>query len=985
MKLPIKIDIKDGFLHSSHEIVEELKSHITPITNFQRRVDSGIRNFEQFHWNKERTNKELKRFDRNFGEFLDGSQKRFPSNETYVKVSSNLSMARVDGNKVLKNEYLYDIIKMTTLAKEEFGALQLYVNEHKIPDDLIYIYMSESQTDILFPKRFLNTETSENDFFIEKRIYPKFQYINVYFPIVSGSFFQFDISKHEFEHSNINEHNLLIFQDGQLLMSEKYVNSTWNEDMMTRRVTITIQTVLTENEIEIMFDSSIKSKTVFAHNQPSTQASWFIKEMPGYYDILNGPIAKTSGYFFVNGRRIPNNKINQVGRVNFTYDDTINNIKTCTCYFSDRDLELNDTKFTVYDQDYYLINMIGPENITKALRGLYTNNYFQGLNFHKILNNNSKTYNINEVTNYIKNIEKYTDADSKTKYLLKDNPSLMREFLKFFGKADMYKNIRHTDEEFHTLSFDVDYGETNQYEYIYLIEVEGKHVKDTHITVENKGIREYVKVPGNYFKSGINRLHIQMLRKMKVTTIDYKIFAVADIQNVNGTNMITLPALPTAQDASDYLILEYSQNETNYIYDTTLDSGNPNQGWKMKKDVHIQLNNDKTVSIIFDTLPKKECALYSKRFCFKYTKVIERNVVDLEDVAIPLRSNSTYKVPIIPNGLLKVYLNNNLLYEGIDYYIRHPENFAFTTYTIICVKRNIKKDDVLTVYFTDIKNKVVQHKAGKVFNKYGFVYFGSIDFPYSPDYIDLYINGRLIYKDEIEILSDKLIRVPNEVEPFIDVYAETNFRVDIDKFNFFLEDYEDSYFEKFIRDIFIIYDLNTSSVPTPANGATDFYYSLDENVDSVMKLPNPSDNSRNEYVRYDLLTNAYLIWLRSVSSKSLMKPSEDIKEEIVNYFQLYSDSLTKRNDIVISSKGTSLYENLIFGPYTYPFNKAVKNRRLIQWAMKNKIPSGEILEKYKFDLNEANDIYPRDVPKSVSSRSVVDTIKYIGLGGRDQQ
>ena len=163
--------------------------------------------------------------------------------------------------------------------------------------------------------------------------------------------------------------------------------------------------------------------------------------------------------------------------------------------------------------------------------------------------------------------------------------------------------------------------------------------------------------------------------------------------------------------------------------------------------------------------------------------------------------------------------------------------------------------------------------AGVVYNKYGLIYFGSLKFPYSPRYVDLYINGKFIYPDQIEILSDKLIRVDQEVmNPMFDIFAETSFSVDTSKLSYYFDydgnRYKDSDFEKMIKRLFTDFDFSTLTSPTSESTANLVYESFDSDVDSWGRLPNllrpgeteeeqMENGSKSVPTRYSLLENAY--------------------------------------------------------------------------------------------------------------------------------
>lgn len=987
-----EIDMHDGYLHSDSKIVNYLLTHIPEIAQTRRATDSAIKETDTFKLTRNDTLALLNTFDRNYGRFHDGTLQRLHLDTLYAKISTNLSLAKVDGSFVVSDNELEKIIKMSTLAKKEKGSVSLFINGSKVPDDTIYVYMTTGQTDILFPRIYMNVDGA-NEFFVEKRIYPKYQYINRFFPNFEGNnVLTMILDSEEDIQSKLLQDSIVIYSDGRLItnitnvsLTRRKLNISNNPDNVTKLI-ITLENDQFGRNVECIIDSAIKSRNQFSTPTGTRSAVWHIPESSNV-DLLHGPISKQACYFYINGIRIPNNKVTQIGRLNFTYTDNDSvdtNPKNCVCFFTDRDLMVQDTLYKIYGDDYYLSNMIGVENISHFALGRYENSFFDKkdengnmFDYHKVLNNNSELYQKDAINKIYDIIERYRDPDEQTRRLIGLKPSLAKNFLDCFAKEDIHQTIIHSNEAFHTLSFDVDNDRELGYEYIYIVDINGFHVPDTELIIVDHLINEFVKIPGRFFNQGKNELHVIKLKKKKNTTIEYRIFNRNDIVNNGSQLMFNTNFLHTSNEPNDYIILEESRDEPSFLYD--VDHVGSKFGWKIKRDVTITNAQNGTMIITFDTLPTNEFIVYCKKFTFKMNYVVESDVRTLSDVTIPIRSMTTHRVPVIANGKYKVYLNGKLLYENLDYYFRTPDNYELITHTVLCIRRHIKKDDLLTIYFTDVKQDIAIIKEGVNYNHYGLIYMNGINYPYSHEYIDLYIDGKYISKNDIEILSDKLIRVPKEYQPFKDVYAETNFRVDTDSFDFFLEDYVISDVDKVIREYFL------SSIKMSEQSIEKLWYeSLHNDVDSVHKLPNPTNFLITDTIRYDLFVNAYFLWLRSYASKTIIKAHENIDKDIVAYFRLYSNSIADgKKDVVVGANRVAFFEPLVLGSKNYYRNKTEKMRKLLEWGNTQLTSTRKMLEEYTKDLDIANDLYPRDLPRNVSSRTIVNRInKDVCLGGR---
>lgn len=684
------------------------------------------------------------------------------------------------------------------------------------------------------------------------------------------------------------------------------------------------------------------------------------------------------------------------------------------------------------------------------------------LDYVKIMTKDSKMYSKSYVEYLNKLNKRYLDFKSLTKAYLKESGNyLIRDFMNLFTKDDIYDEVEKNSEtpEFISYTFKTKKDEeTPTTNFTYDLDINGLHIPSNRYEIVSMYQYNHIKIPTSLLENGFNRIHIREskydtgtkdnieyieVRPDELIEIDDDIEETtilednianieAQIQELNldtelsvserenqlmHLNILlttyqnalvgkyrysyTFKKFNTVLDIDDYICL-------NYIHDVEGMYYIPGQekGWVKNNNCHFHKNYDGTVTLLLKEKPEENFIIYSKRFSFKFQTTLKKDLTDLEDMSIVVKGDDALELPIIPIGSYNVYLNGERLYNGIDYVFRHPGNYNLITYTSLCLKRKTKVNDVVEVYFDNVQNITVGHSndilshTGTVWNKYGLIYFGGIRYPYSPRYIDLYINGKYIYPDQIEILSDKLIRVDPEImNPMYDIFAETSFNVDLEKLADFYDTdenpYEDSDLEKVIKRLFVDFDFSTITNPSEDSLGNTVYESFDDNVDSWGKIPNNRRHEDSDIAmeiaeelvskRYNLYECAYLIWLKSASVKTIIKPGENVSQDIMNYFKFYveENSLGERQDIAVSSKHTKTFNDIILTAKNYPIEHAERVQKYLKFAKGNSLGVKMAREELQNHLPVSNVMYPRDFPRVISSKTrIAQTNRDLVIGGK---
>ncbi|MGL4949584.1 MAG: hypothetical protein ACRC5M_04320 [Anaeroplasmataceae bacterium] len=1124
---------EDGYLKANKKVVDHLLRHNVSVETGRRELDSSIIDYELLSFNSEEISRLKKRFTRNYGIFSDGQIMRIPETEEYFKFTSNIVVSMDSGiKKVNDDQKLFSLISLYERAINQLPTITVFLNGKKIPDEFIYVYMTDSCTDILIPDYYLpaNEDGTFNpaDIFIQKHVHKINQYYSLYKPNVPNKLitieldknkrYNLDIKYRENEGVPTNEiescKNIILYING--LYRDQSAYGIAKEDNIIK---LTLgQSINTSDAIEVIIDSDIQMINTVSFDVDTIQSvvkCYFnLNETTEDYKInyLYGAIPKKNCYFYVNNERIPNNKINQVGRMNFmcNYTGAPAPSYNCTIIYTDREF-INESDRYIYGEDYYLSNMSSVGVVSKLIKdvvdgkniNIETEDYINKFLFNKennldimdIMTKGGQRYTF-DYTNKINTItKKYSNFESQVRDLIKESGNYMvRDFLNLYSKNDIYDlvTVDKNSPDYFSYTFRTRKDEiekTNKF--YYLVDINGVHVKDTDFTVVDMHQYNHINLPKELFNEGDNKLHIreckfdsgtdtsmeykvvrpsdvvyldkpidvpnEMYRKLirelykqieeikkdKNLTDDERVEAILECETIIKTHeaaiisnyrySYTFDKLVTPTDVADYVYLKSINKVPGYFYyDET------EKGWIINRETAFIINDNKTVTLLMEEMPEDVFIIYSRQFSFKFTYTVPRDLVSLSDMSIGIRGDDNYGLPIIPTGSYTVFLNGDRLYNGIDYVFRHPGNYDLIAYTSLSLKRKSKEGDVVTIYFDNIRNITVGHSSdvlsftGSLWNKFGLIYFGGIKFPYSPKYIDLYVNGKYIYPNQIEIISDKLIRIEPDIKnPMFDIFAETSFNVDINKLKFFYDydynPYKDSEFEKMLARLFVDYNFSTITNPSENSSANNVYESFDEDVDSWKRVPNvrrheDSDEAMKEAdslvpYRYNLYESAYLIWLKSNSVKSIFTPGINISDDVVKYFKFYveENSLGDRQDLVVSPAATKIFNDLQFDAAKYPFENADRVRRYSKFGKANNLPTavfknetyevegedGEIITKTKLVIDESqkanrnifnelrdhfpisNAMYPRDFPKILSSKSKISQKnRDLLIGGR---
>jgi hypothetical protein len=789
------------------------------INETRRNIDASIDESRCIVLDSEAIAKSKELFNYNAGPVSDGKLIRLEEKEIYFKVTANISMIKENKDA---DSYVY---RVNERALERHPAVNVYADGLKIPDSEVLFYPTRSNVDVFIPLRYINSSGTE--IFIERKTYSKFPYIRLYERNTSGQEFTIPLSEYDFSQSIIHPRTVMIFINKKLYTGNRSIVTENNN-----KIIVSLYQELTNGELEIIVDSGI-NYFLIQNAMPLGTAGVF--EIPeSYIDSLHGPLSKFSCSFFADGKRLLNDKITQQGRLHFSYTFPKNTQAILSMYITDIGY-IQDTKEIFYGSDYYLYNMIGVSAITPVFKGEASNTIFDGnIDFDKVLSNDEGAlYDRQAINALLKTYYEMPSPEEQVKYLLPDRPYLMRTFLENYGKR-LY-------------TYTVDYNGSDPFVYIglpdtfelseirnYEININTLHIPSNDIEVINKDVTDIFKIPSKIFKTGKNVVEINVLNEID---LEYARFTSSEVGTHEGAYKITIPVFKHFVSLNDIYVLEKVEDEPDLRYVT-----DKNVGYIHREDATVTHDEEKrelTVTLIGE--PQNDIVIYNSNISkiFKWQKPIDASSLE---IMIPIYTGSNRDpLPLISKGKVNIYAGNNKLIEGIDYFIKHPINEKTVAGSFIVMKRAMLPGTVFDIYFTNIKTTRVMSFPGYFKNNpYGLFYLGNLEYPFSLKYLDVYINGKKCTEADIDILSDKLIRIHSMYTPLYDLSIESTFTLEYEYLEPFISLYEEDEFELFIASLFKGVWYGRPYVPgEEAPDYTEIYLDFIDTVDSVNQRPNP--------------------------------------------------------------------------------------------------------------------------------------------------
>ena len=885
----------------------------------------------------------------------------------YYDTSSN----NVDDNGKISitNQYSsYPLQRMDKLSNYEMGSLFLYLNGIKIPDNEIFVYATNTFTDLFIPLSYIG-DLNDNDFEtditfnvdIRQAGSEDFYFIAKEF---SGKEIIIDMSKADYlydrwKSNEVTTDKTVVFNNGKLIR----VNSVEYVDEEHKKVKFTFEKSIT-GQIELYVLNNIiyrykydSSKTMV--NKNNTKLHFFLDENKFDQDFVNGPITKNAVSFYNDGKRIDDNLITQTSRYSFEFDIKTTQIDESKIDFfvEDIDYRVDDKDYILYGDDYYLLNMLGVARCVNRMKGGNSYSIFDDPNyqisFKDVLSNNGTLFDVSKAKEYYNNLEKEYKTDSdRCKQLIKKNQSLLREMMQQFATPAKRFIVKGNANDVKISS--VKKLESEDALIYYKIYCNHYLIDSVHYTTERNGDYDIITVDKSVLKPGTNLFEVF---QYDLTYYNQSIFR-DNINNgfepvYNGTSIIGYTKTYNKSDlpfGEEFLLDDISAiEEIRRDWFTKYDDeyyivypSEENKGFRTVKSFEIEnVDADKvkiTISLHMATQTKGYFYLLYKNYnivnSFVYHNTDNSYMSD-NDLIFPIYSSYVeygYRedgtqyvkdvvdyIPYINNSEPMVTRNGKELIIGEDYLYITPEKSKSVATSYIILKTQTDENDSIVVQFNSAKTNilVLGYNSLNIDNKYGLIYLSELKYPVDPNYMNIFVNGEKVSKYDISILSDKLIRVYNIHRPINTLLITTNLDYKESELSEYIDLYKPSEFELLLEKIFTncdpckIIDTSKPNVDyvytvEEDNPAYNINHGFDITVDDVFKKENPLNGSETEEDTKDILQVMYINWLnKSGKTRSDNYPELNINPKVLKYFSIFENTVVgNRLDIFMDSGRT---------------------------------------------------------------------------------
>lgn len=940
----------------SYDILKNIYENDRGIVNLRKILDSPNK-YQYFKTLSEKDiAKSISEFNRTYGVVSDGNKISLETNDPYFKIVSDIIMDLTFQDN--------EIHKLKDIAKDEHSIFHLFINGLKIPEDVILIYCSNSHTDIFVPMEFV-TNYNTMDVLVETLDFRRNQYVSKYFPDnISERYFDIslsDLKATSLDKKLITKENIFIYNNGALVYNEYSVNHK-ND---------TINIIMKDDlhgPVEIYLNPNVKYRRNIIESE-KTNLKYF--NIENYKDPIYGGIPKRSLHLYVNGMKIASTLIQQKGRKHYAIDfgDEVN-IAYYTIVVNDND-DLPDQEFSVLGSDYYIYKGYSDDKVTSFITNgkFNTNLDTYKYDIDKLMNDNGKMFDeglMSDRVNYYENSE--DSYATKIKKCIKDNPSVLKKFLEYFVQTSRKYIVKKS-----SIDVEVKFGTDTVFQEghrpYFNIFLNRKFLDHTKYTIDSDYI---IHINKDIFTQEDNIIEIdELLINENKTSLKYLIYERTEMTNIYQIKDQGLYDCDIVlykenlgnwfENIKDIIVLEKTSNDFSLMYPST-----HNVGYKKNNNCVITEEDD-TITIHFKSLPENNILIYFKNFSYISTFINNNKNTDYSSNLIFLyEKGSENPIPIIPKGTPEIFVNGNLYINGIDYVYYTPETSNKIAGSLISFVRKISKGDTISVVFTEIDNKVMISKSNNIhISKFGLLYFGSLPFPFSLKYLDLFIDGKKIFPTDVLNISDKLIRVNNVEVPFSDILVKTKFNVDYSKLEEFFNEYVEDDFEVAIGKAFSGVDL-TSNTDENSHSPDETYKEMEYD-----KTENPT--TKEEIVeRISLLVEMYMKWLISDDARTMIDTAINIDSTVLNYFNLYDLNETEKMkmDIVIDARNKIFSNlNIIYDCNQKPLSEATKLKLIVEALIKNG-KEVSIKNIYNSFINNpiSNIINPMDFPFTKNKR-----------------
>ena len=758
---------------------------------------------------------------------------------------------------------------------------------------------------------------------------------------INGSSITIDLTDSQYKYDDhrdleIVKEKILAFVNG-----EEFIVDSIIKDGNLLTLNFPVSFVSGDLEFYILNDVIYRYKVpTITHVDKNTNKLHFYINDDYKVDIISGPITKSALSFFYDGKRVDDSKIIQTSRFSFEYSITETDFDENKVDFFIEDIgkKVDDKAYSSYGDDYYLLNMLGVRRCVDRMRGHLTYSIFDDIkyqtSFKEVLSKNGDLFDVQKaIDKYDKLKLERNTATSRAKELIVERPTLLRRLMEqwknpskrflVYGNAEDVKVTSVSKIE--NVEQNIDYKIYVNHQLIDFTKYTTvREVDIDYITIDKSCFNPLVQDETGKYISGVNTVEIFQFdltyREKSIYRANLSEFSELGYDEEGNkvySKRFTYDQLPFGDRflTDDICAIEQvckkwydsTQDEYYLVYPTK-----DNIGYRMVKKFYIT-NRDETgltINIQLHEAEKTEgyffilIKQYNVIEEIIYSNIDQSYMID-NDLIIPVYSkyivyNHTTKldkngnlydeltgvnevidfIPYINNSEPIISKNGFELIYGKDYTFINPEKNNAIASSFIVLKAQPTTNDIFTVQFNSTKTNIliVGYDDLVINNRYGLIYLSELKYPVSTEYMNIFINGNKMSAYDIDILSDKLIRVHNITRPIRTILITTNLLYKESEIQDYIDLYKPTTFEKLLEEIFWNCDPSKHNEANKPN--VDFVYKMNPYYSDFVgdDEENYSNPYYKEYTDY-IIAHGYDILPTDNFEDIIQRPSKSEEEK----------------------------------------------------------------------------------------------------------
>jgi hypothetical protein len=696
-----------------------------------------------------------------------------------------------------------------------------------------------------------------------------------------------------------------------------YINDNYVTDVLSGPIT--------KNAISFFY----KGERIL--DEKITQTSRFSFEYqldPFYYEIvltnIENPIPGVDYY-----TKDSNNNYIKLGEVKSFERGTSYYRKTPTETFDeskfdfiieDLGYKIDDLRFKTYGDDYYLLNMLGVKRCVDKMKGTLSYSVFDkpeySISFRNTLSNNGSLFDVpTAMRKYTRIANTISTPKSKVQYLIQERPTLLRRLLEQFKiPSKKYAFLGNESDVKITSVSRLNSVNDQIYYKVYLNHILLNQNQYTvtreddfdSILIDKSLLKPLVGNANTGYTSGINYVELfqydltyrnKTIFKENISNgftelIDTDGETVYQKTYTFGENEFNFdPEIVT----DDFCAIEKvckswfdSRDEEYYYFYPTSE----NIGYRLIKQFNVIEKTDTSVTVRVKLYKNSSDTtngnffIMSKQYNVVHSFLFDNSdgtYMEENDLLIPLYTKYDEEdkyIPYICNSEPLITHDGKEMIYGKDYVFTNPEKDKSLTCSYLILKKQTADNTNITINFNSSKTNIliVGYDDLNIDNMYGLVYLSELPYPVSTEYMNIFVNGEKLSSYDIDILSDKLIRVHNMNRPIRSILITTNSQYKNSELQDFIDLYEESDFEKLLANVF--WNCDPSKNVSNSKPNVDYVYKVDPYYSEFIGSDYTEDNydEHNPYYKdyiNDIKANAYLYNGSTNFIDKYPKPSSD--------------------------------------------------------------------------------------------------------------